>query len=80
MNVQVLDFNDCPPEFIEPPTSYSIDENSAIGSVLVDFDVSDCDDGLNGVNGSRFSIIAGTWGQQLQYKIIANIIIMHCRQ
>ena len=60
VDVQVMDFNDCPPEFIGPPPSYNIDENSGIGSVLVDFDVNDCDDGLNGVNGSRFSIIAGT--------------------
>ena len=61
VNVQVLDFNDCPPEFIEPTASYNIDENSDIGSVLFDFDVNDCDDGLNGVNGSRFSIIAGMY-------------------
>ena len=59
VNVQVLDFNDCPPEFIDPPPSSNIDENSRVGSVLFDFNVNDCDDGLNGVNGSRFSIIAG---------------------
>ena len=59
MNIQVVDFNDCPPEFIEPPPSYTIREDAITGSVVVDFNVNDCDSGLNGVNGSRFSIIAG---------------------
>ena len=59
MNIQVVDFNDCPPEFAEAPPSYSIPEDAIIGSVLIDFTISDCDSGLNGVNGSRFSIIAG---------------------
>ena len=59
VNIQVMDFNDCPPEFVEPPPSYTIPEDAAPGSVLVGFTVSDCDGGLNGVNGSRFSIIAG---------------------
>ena len=60
MNIQVVDFNDCPPEFVEPPPSYTVPEDVITGSVLVDFTVSDCDSGLNGANGSRFSIIAGT--------------------
>ena len=59
VNIQVLDFNDCPPEFIDPPTSRNIREDSVTGSVVFTFTVDDCDGGLNGVNGSRFSIIAG---------------------
>ena len=59
VNIQVVDFNDCPPEFVEPPPSYTIPENVISGSVLIDFVIDDCDSGLNGANGSRFSIIAG---------------------
>lgn len=53
------DFNDCPPEFIGAPTSMTLLENTTRGSVVVDLNVEDCDSGDNGVNGTRFSIIAG---------------------
>lgn len=59
MIVEVQDFNDCPPNFINPPMSESILEDAANGSVIHTFTVSDCDSGINGVNGTRFSIIAG---------------------
>ena len=59
VNIQVVDFNDCPLEFVQPPPSYTIPEDAILGSVLVDFTINDYDSGLNGANGSRFSIIAG---------------------
>ena len=59
VNIRVLDFNDCPPVFVDPPPSRNIREDSVMGSVVFTFTVNDCDGGLNGVNGSRFSIIAG---------------------
>ena len=59
MSIEVEDFNDCPPVFINNPMSSTIGEDQTSGSVLVTFMVSDCDSGDNGVNGTRFSIIAG---------------------
>ena len=59
VNIQVEDFNDCPPMFTNPPTSLSLLENATSGSVLHTFMVSDCDSGLNGPNGTRFFVIAG---------------------
>jgi len=59
VNIQVEDFNDCPPMFTNPPTSLSLLENATSGTVLNTFVVRDCDSGLNGPNGTRFSIIAG---------------------
>ena len=59
VGITVLDFNDCPPEFENPPDSFSVQENSNVGSVIVEYTVMDCDSGLNGENGTRFSIIAG---------------------
>ena len=59
VNIPVLDFNDCPPEFVNPPSSVSVLENATINSLLVAYEVSDCDSGLNGPNGTRFTIIAG---------------------
>ncbi len=60
VNVAVQDFNDCPPEFAtNVPESVSIAEGEGQGSVLVTFKVNDCDSGDNGVNGTRFTIIAG---------------------
>lgn len=59
VNIQVEDFNDCPPVFVNPPASVSVRENATLGSVLVTFEIRDCDSGLNGPNGTRFSIIAG---------------------
>ena len=84
VNIQVVDFNDCPPEFAEPPPSYIIPEDAITGSVLVDFTINDCDSGLNGVNGSRFSIIAGMVinfvhiGLKLKLHLHASQIIVNC--
>ena len=68
VNIQVVDFNDCPPEFVEPPPSYTIPEDAILGSVLVDFTINDCDSGLNGANGSRFSIIAGAQSDYIYFQ------------
>lgn len=57
--IQVQDFNDCPPLFDNIATSRTVLESDAVGTVLVTFEVTDCDSGLNGENGTRFSIIAG---------------------
>ena len=59
VNIEVLDFNDCPPEFVNPPLFETVSENSTAGSIIADYEVTDCDSGLNGLNGTRFSIIAG---------------------
>ncbi len=61
VNIVVQDFNDCPPVFVNlPPSgSVSIAEGVSKGTVLETFQVSDCDSGDNGVNGTRFTIIAG---------------------
>ena len=56
---QVEDFNDCPPVFVNHPTSITLTENNNINSVIQRFAVQDCDSDLNGVNGTRFSIISG---------------------
>lgn len=56
----VVDFNDCPPEFLNPPAEVRVREDIGVNSVLTTFSVRDCDSGLNGVNGTRFSIITGT--------------------
>ena len=53
------DFNDCPPEFINRATVVMVPEDIVMNSVLETFSVQDCDSGLNGVNGTRFSIITG---------------------
>ena len=55
----VVDFNDCPPVFVNPSPVMAVPENAAINSVVQTYSVQDCDSGLNGVNGTRFSIIAG---------------------
>ena len=60
VDIQILDFNDCPPEFLNPPSSMEVaEETVGVGSIIADFEVNDCDSGLNGRNGTRFSIIAG---------------------
>ena len=55
----VVDFNDCPPTFVNPPRFLSLPEDVNINSLITTYTVQDCDSGLNGVNGTRFSIIAG---------------------
>ena len=35
------------------------EETVGVGSIVAQFEVEDCDSGLNGRNGTRFSIIAG---------------------
>ena len=55
----VVDFNDCPPVFLNPDTRVRVDEDLIINSVLQEFRVRDCDSGLNGVNGTRFEILTG---------------------
>lgn len=57
---QVEDFNDCPPVFVNHPTSVMVTENNNANSVIQTFAVQDCDSGINGVNGTLFSIISGT--------------------
>ncbi len=60
VTITVQDFNDCPPEFANNiPGSVGIAEGEGNGSILVTFEVNDCDSGDNGVNGTRFTIIAG---------------------
>lgn len=59
VSFQVRDFNDCPPEFINPLTVIPVPENAILSTVLETFIVQDCDSGSNGVNGTRFTIIAG---------------------
>lgn len=66
----VVDFNDCPPEFVNPRTRVTVRENAIINSVLEIYSVRDCDSGLNGVNGTRFSIVTGEtqiWGSQQSF-------------
>ena len=72
----VEDFNDCPPEFIEPPSSFTVREDADENSLLLTFRVNDCDGGLNGVNGTRYSIIAGMYTDHLNSIIICNYIYM----
>lgn len=60
MSFQVQDFNDCPPVFVNHPTSVTVAENNNVNSVLQIFAVQDCDSGINGANGTLFSIISGT--------------------
>lgn len=69
VNIQVEDFNDCPPMFTNPPTSLSLLENATSGTVLNTFVVRDCDSGLNGPNGTRFSIIAGKYNKACDVKV-----------
>ncbi len=57
----VVDFNDCPPEFVNPPRFISHPEDININSVINTYTVQDCDSGLNGVNGTVFSIIVGEY-------------------
>ena len=59
LTIQVQDFNDCPPLFDNVQTSLTVLEDAPDGTVLVTFEVTDCDSGLNGENGTRFTIIAG---------------------
>lgn len=59
VEIEVLDFNDCPPIFVTPPASTTVLEDAVNGSVIVEYTITDCDSGLNGVNGTTFSIIAG---------------------
>ena len=70
MNIQVEDFNDCPPVFVNPPPSVNVREDATMGSVLVTFEIRDCDSGLNGPNGTRFSIIAGKHTNIPEYCIL----------
>ncbi len=58
VTVSVTDFNDCPPVFnvIDDP---EIEEDQGVGSLLATFSVNDCDSGINGLNGTRFTIVAG---------------------
>lgn len=60
VEIEVLDFNDCPPTFVTPLTSTTVLENAVNGTVIVEYTVRDCDSGRNGVNGTTFTIIAGT--------------------
>jgi hypothetical protein len=55
----VVDFNDCPPMFVNAQPTMPVFEDTAINSVIQTYSVQDCDSGLNGVNGTRFSIITG---------------------
>ena len=52
-----------------PPATLSLLENATSGSVLNTFVVSDCDSGLNGPNGTRFSIIAGKYNNAGDVKV-----------
>ncbi len=54
-----MDFNDCPPEFVNPGTEMQVPEDAALNSVIQSYSVQDCDSGLNGVAGTRYSIITG---------------------
>ena len=48
------------PEFLNPLPSMEVPEETVgMGGIVTDFEVDDCDSGLNGLNGTRFSIIAG---------------------
>lgn len=55
----VEDFNECPPEFVVLNPEMAVSEDAALRSVVHTFTVQDCDSDLNGVDGARFSIIAG---------------------
>ena len=59
--------------FVDPPPSRNIREDSVAGSVVFTFTVDDCDGGLNGVNGSRFSIIAGLFTNSLHLQNKCNV-------
>ena len=60
VNITVLDINDHTPMFLNPLLSTRIPESSPPGTVLTDFNVTDSDSGDLGVQGVRFSIVAGT--------------------
>ena len=53
------DFNECPPEFQVLNPEMPVAEDAGLRSVVYTFTVQDCDSDLNGVDGARFSIIAG---------------------
>ncbi len=56
---EVVDFNDCPPEFLNPSPLVSIPEGSTLNSILTTYTVQDCDSGLNGIDGVMLSIVTG---------------------
>lgn len=59
MVFNIMDFNDCRPEFLNPPLRTLVAEDALNNSVLERYSVRDCDSGLNGVDGTRFSIVTG---------------------
>lgn len=74
VEIQVLDFNDCPPEFVNPLPSMEVaEETVGVGSIVTQFEIDDCDSGLNGRNGTRFSIIAGEF--KTCYKVSLLVIV-----
>lgn len=73
-----MDFNDCPPEFVNPRTEVRVEEGLVVNSVLETFSVRDCDSGMNGVNGTRFSIVTGKTQEEVTIKLelicIVNVV------
>lgn len=56
----VEDFNDCPPMFFGVPAAgVRVLENVTINTLIHTLNVTDSDTGLNGREGTRFTIIAG---------------------
>lgn len=76
----VVDFNDCPPEFVNPITDIALPEDVNLNGILQTYTVQDCDSGLNGVSGTRFTIIAGqsTCSQSVECSL-ANVHMQEMR-
>lgn len=73
VNVNVRDINDCYPDFIRPPSTYSVQENRPI-STIDTLLVFDCDDGPNAR--VSYSIIAGNDGGEFDISPRGGLLVV----
>lgn len=77
VTVEVLDDNDNPPKFENPPSGVSIFENATINTELVRFRATDPDLGVN--SEVRYSIVSGNRRDTFHIDVVTGVLYLHKR-